>query len=130
MNAASEDIKDIILTLGLGLTFTTDLFIGREPENPDNTVTIFDTPGGRPGLVFEGSDNYFRPSVQIRVRNLDYRGGWSIINNIKLGLHGLHCLTVNNTEYNLINCLSEPSFLDWDSNDRVRFVATFNIQRQ
>lgn len=46
MNAPSVDIKDMLeAESSLGLTFTSDLFVGHEPNTPDETVTIFDTPG-------------------------------------------------------------------------------------
>lgn len=132
MNAASVDIKDILLANSLGLTFGSDLFIGREPAKPDFVVTIFDTPGRPPLLTFQGNDGsqYYYPSVQIRVRTNYYTTGWNKINDIKTVLHGIHNEIWNGTTYDIIRCISEPFMLDWDENNRVRFVSTYNIYRK
>jgi hypothetical protein len=131
MNAPSTDIKDMLeAESSLGLTFGTNLFIGREPPTPNNTVTIYDTGGDRPDLHMDRNERYDRPSIQIRVRNISYEAGWSLINDIKDSLHGRAHETWNGTYYSVIYCYIESTFLDWDNNNRVRFVASFNIQRR
>ena len=130
MNPSSVDIKDIIVAGGLGLAFASTLFIGKEPVSPDDCVTIFDTPGEPPDTFYSNDAVYNRPSIQIRVRNTSYLSGWAIINNIKVLLHNLAQTTVNGTLYSAVFCSSEPALLDWDANDRARFVTTFDIQRR
>lgn len=133
MNSASVDIKDILAAEGsLSLTFSTNLFIGKELPTPDNSVTIFDTPGRAPQLTIgaKSDSGYFYPSIQIRVRNNSYTDGWELINDIKTFLHGITGETWNDMDYDLIRCTGEPFLLDWDENDRARFVCTFNIQRK
>jgi hypothetical protein len=93
-------------------------------------VTIFDTPGDPPDLTFLNDFQYYRPSIQIRVRNNDYMVGWDLINDIKNELHGKYNETWNGTVYTLIQCFLEPTFLDWDNNNRAWFVTTFNLQRK
>lgn len=134
MNAPSEDIKDILAAeSSLGLTFATDLFYGREPDGAGykNTVTIFDTSGRPPALTLEeegaGLDYC---SVQIRVRNTDYDVGWVLIQDIRDALHGRAQETWNGTLYTVIYCLSGPALLDWDENNRVRFIVNFNMIRR
>jgi len=130
MNAQSEDIKDMLeAESSLGLTFGTDLFIGKELSKPDNCVTIFDTYGFPPLLTLDGG-GYYYPSVQIRVRNNDYRTGWALIHDIMVSLHGRAHETWNETLYTVIYCSSGPAFLDWDENDRARFVCNFDMQRR
>ena len=132
MNASSTDIKDMLEAVSaLGLPFSTNLFIGKEPAKPDNTVTIFDTPGFSPQATLGiGDDDYYSPSVQIRVRNRDYLTGWALIHDIMVSLHGRAQETWNGTLYTVILCSSGPAMLDWDANDRVRFIINFNIQRR
>lgn len=130
MNAPSVDIKDMLVAEGLGLTFGTDLFIGREPESPNNCTTIFDTPGFAPEKYYTNEYRYFYPAVQVRVRNVDYLDGWDLINDIKLLLHNRGQETWNGTLYSLVMCSIEPALLNWDSNNRARFVTTFDIQRR
>ena len=129
MNSPSEDIKDMLDTT-LGLIFKDNLFIGREPILPKNCVTIFDTAGGAPQLTFTKNENYFYPSIQIRVRNIDYRDGWDLIQDIRTSLHGRAQETRNGTLYSVVYCASGPALLDWDENNRVRFIINFNIQRR
>lgn len=131
MNPASVDIKDMLEgDSSLGLTFGTNLFIGREPATPNNTVTLFDTGGDRPDLFMNRLEQYERPALQIRVRNTTYATGWKLINDIKDSLHGRAHETWNDTYYSVIFCYTDIAFLDWDNNNRVRFVVNFSIQRR
>jgi len=130
MNPASKDISDILVAGSLGLTFGSNLFVGREPELPNDCVTIFDTPGFRPEMYFSNEYRYFYPSIQIRVKNTAYLDAWGMINDIKLLLHNRGQETWNGTLYSLIACSIEPALLDWDENNRARFVTTFDIQRR
>jgi len=131
MNPQSEDIKDMLeAESALGLVFATDLFIGKEPETPDNTVTIFDTGGFPEQLTFNKEERYEYPSVQIRVRNFDYQVGWSLINDIKTSLHGRGQETWNGTLYSVIYTPGGIALLDWDASERVRFIINFNLQRR
>jgi hypothetical protein len=129
MNAPSVDIKDFLVAGGLSLTFGTNLFVGKEPESPDSCVTIFDTPGAPPDRYFNQSQKYDRPSIQIRVRDNDYRNGWALTNSIKNLLHSYPPSVQSGTTYTAIFCSQEPALLDWDGNDRARFVVSFDIQR-
>jgi len=131
MNPASQDIKDILLAdSSLELIFATDLFIGKEPGEPDNCVTIFDTPGFPNQLTFDRDEIYQYPSIQIRVRNLSYLTGWELAKEIMDQLHGRAQETVNGTLYSLIRAMGEPVLLHWDDNGRCLFIINFNIQRR
>lgn len=131
MNAPSEDIKDMLeAESSLGLTFATDLFIGQEPAEPDNCVTIFDTSGAPPQLTYNKTEKYQYPSIQIRVRNRAYMAGWTLADDIKDALHGRAHETWNATQYEVIISTGEPALLDWDENGRARFFINFDIQRR
>ena len=132
MNNSAEDIKDMLVAdTDLSLVFASDLFIAVEPTLPKNCVTIFDTSSRPPQLTLAGKgEDYFYPSVQIRVRNTDYVTGWALIQNIRTSLHGRAQETWNGTLYSVIYCSSGPAMLDWDENSRVRFIINFNIQRR
>ena len=138
MNSPSEDIKNMLVAdTALGLIFdptkVNNLFIAVEPTAPKNCVTIFDTSGRPPQITLGGKkaeENYYYPSIQIRVRNTGYVAGWALIQNIRTSLHGRAQETWNGTLYSAIICSSGPAFLDWDENNRVRFVINFNIQRR
>lgn len=130
MNAPSYDLKDILVAdTTLGLVYASNLFLNREPLNPDNTVTIFDTYGSPPRLSLDGS-SYEYPSVQIRVRNKKQSEATRISFAIYASLHGRAHTTWNGTIYEVIYCSGGPALLDWDDNDRCRFIINFNIQRK
>jgi len=134
MNACSEDIKDMLIAdSSLGLSFGEDganLFTGREPSTPNDTVTIFDTHGGPPQLTLTQGENYFYDSIQIRVRASKYRTGYLLAHEIMLSLHGRGQETWNETLYSVIFCTSGPAMLGWDDNNRVWFIINFEIQRR
>jgi hypothetical protein len=128
MNASSVDIVSM-LEAESTLVYATNLFIGKEPAKPNNSVTIFDT-AGFPMQLNLMDQGYEYPSIQIRVRNDHYLVGWAIIENIKNLLHGRAQQTWNGTLYSVIYCASGPALLDWDDNGNVRFIINFNLQRR
>lgn len=131
MNTPTKDIKDMLVAeSSLALTYATNLFIAREPAKPNDCVTIFDMPGGSPQLALDKDEAYYYQSVQVRVRNIDYNAGWAIANDILVFLHGQAGQVWNNTVYTVIYCLQGPFMLDWDENNRVRFIINFNLQRR
>lgn len=131
MNPVSVDIKDMVESeSSLGLIFATDLFIGQEPSEPDDVVTIFDTGGMPSQLTFAKGEDYHNPSIQVRVRSNDYETGWTLLNDIKTFLHGKGPEVQGGTTYTMIRCMNGPVMLGWDKSRRVRFVANFNIQRR
>ena len=131
MNTPAVDIKDVLKDISsLGLTFATNLFVGKEPTSPDDCVTIFDTPGGVPQLTFDKTEKYYYQSIQIRVRNNSYVTGNTLAYQIEEELQGMAHVTVNSTYYSLIQSMGSPCLLDWDENNRARFIATFSIQRR
>jgi hypothetical protein len=131
MQATSFDIKDMLeAESALGLDFATDLFIGKEPAEPKDCVTIYDYAGYPPYLGLGGEVGYEYPSIQIRVRNHKYEDGWDKINEIKDALHGRHGEIWNGTLYTLIKCSSGPALLDWDDNGNARLVVNFDLQRR
>lgn len=128
MNPASVDIKDYLLTTGIDLTFATNLFIGMEPESPDDCATIFDTPGFGRDKFYDPTQQYHRPSIQVRVRNRSYTAGWGIIHSITEIIHN-QTMVINGVYYSAMFCSIEPALLDYDENNRPRFVVTFDLQR-
>jgi len=132
MNAASIDIAAMLAAEdSLDLSLGVNIFVGREPSDPDNCVTIFDTPGGRPLTFLEpGGDDYYSPTIQIRVRNNDYRIGYNLAHDIMVSLHGRAQQTWNGTLYSVVLAMADPALLDWDENGRARFVVNFDVQRR
>ncbi len=131
MNAVSIDIKDILASDStVSLTYGTDLFIGVEPTSPNNTVTIFEGISSEPMLTYNKEERYDYPAIQIRIRNENYVNGYALSEIIRASLHGRANETVNGTYYSLIKCSNGPSHLDYDKNNRPRFIINFEIQRR
>lgn len=135
MNVVSDDIKDMLVAdSALGLDFdahgnTGNLYIGKEPSTPKNTVTIFDTAGYPPQLTMDVAV-YEYPSFQIRIRNKNYIVGMGLAQDIVKSLHGRAQETWNGTLYSVIYCSSGPALMDWDDNGNARIVINFNLQRR
>ena len=129
--ALSEDIKTMLTTpSSLALTFGTDLFIGQEPKEPDDCVTIFDTPSFPPDITLDKVDDYYNSSCQILIRNKDYPTGLAFARDIMVYILDRVGETVNGTLYTVIRATGEPSWLDRDQNNRPRFIINFNCQRR
>lgn len=133
MNAPSVDIKQMLEAYGessgISIDFSDSVFIGHEPNTPDNCITIFDTGAylSPLGLTNQG---YEYPTIQIRVRSSKYLDGWTIIEEIKQALHGRAQETWNGALYSLIQCSSGPALMDYDERNRSRFIINFNLQRR
>lgn len=132
MNPVSEDIKDMLVesSVGLDLTFATNLFIGKEPGLPDDCVTIFDTPSFPPDITMTKGESYFRSSFQIRVRNRKYDTGMTLAWDIFNQLHERADEDWGDSIYELIRATGEPALLDWDENERPRIIINFDVQRR
>ena len=131
MNAPAVDFVDMLeAESSLDLEFKANLFVGYEPASPDNCVTIFDIPGISPEVTLEGNPNFYRPAVQVRVRDKSYLLGYDLISGIVRALHGRGPELWNGTTYCSIICTSDPALLDWDANGRARFITNFNITRR
>jgi len=131
MNAPAVDIADILESVDSGTYIIgTNLFVGKEPAKPDNCITLYDYGGRPPQLTFDRTEKYEYPSVQVRVRNNDYRAGWDMIQDIADSLHGLSNETWNGALYTVIFVSSGPAFVAWDGNNRAIFVVNLGIQRR
>jgi len=131
MNALSEDIKDMLAAdSSLALTFGTNLFIGKEPVDPDAAVTVFDTPSFPPDITLDKVMDYFNSSCQVQIRDVDYPTGMTLARNIMTYIMHRVNETWNGTLYTVVRAAGEPALLDRDENHRVRFVINFNCQRR
>jgi hypothetical protein len=133
MNASSVDIADMLVAdTSLRLVIGTNLFVGKEPTTPKNTITILDGYGYPPAMTLGGKTDgsYYYPAVQVRIRNYDYRAGMDFGQNIIDSLHGRAQETWNGTLYSVIACKNGPTFMTWDDNGLAHFVINFDLQRR
>lgn len=130
MNAPSIDIKDILAAeTALNLTFAVNLFYGKQPARPLDSVTVIDS-YGFPSKLSLNNQGYEYPSVQIIVHNRDYDEGMQLAQNIKDLLHGRNHETWNGALYTVISCSSVPTLLGWDENGACNISINFNLQRR
>lgn len=131
MNPVSLDMKDLIEAESeLSLEYARNLFIGTEPNEPDNCVTIYDTGGLDPQLTYDREEGFFYDRFQLRVRNRHYLEGVSLARDLMNALHGRGHEEMNGTEYELIRCVGSPSFIGRDEKGRLLFVVNFEAQRR
>ena len=130
MNAPSVDIADLLVLSdsGLDLIQGTDLFIGQEPESPNECATIYDRPGFAPENIVE---TYDKPGFMIRIRGEknDYIGAYKIAQDIKAYLHKIANQTVNSTRYIGIWAEGDANLIGYDDNNRPVFTLNFICHR-
>lgn len=132
MNAASIDISGMLaadVTISPSLVLGTNMFVNRQPSEPDVAVTIFDTPTYPPSTSLSGQATYQYASLQIRVRGIDYSDCFSLSQQIMISLHGRAQQSWSETLYSAILCSNPPVLLEFDDNNRFHIVINFEIQR-
>ncbi len=113
------------------LTLGTNLFLGREPADPDTCVTLYET-GGRAAEDFFGDGTVpamERPSVQMRVRASGYSTASALAGDVWQALTKVSNDTLSGTLYQRVMPLQSPFAFDRDDRDRMVFVANFTVLR-
>lgn len=132
MNSAAVDIAGYLATNGIG-SFAGNpqhlwsINVAREPIDPTNAVTVYDTGGIGPDT---DELDVFRPTIQIRVRSIDYNDGLEKQQLIMTALHALLQTTLNLTNY--LSCVAETdiTYIGASENDLYLFTANYQILRQ
>lgn len=124
MNSPAKDIKHRLVNLTI--VGAAICFIGEEPAEPNNCVTIYDTGGSDPfaniGLK--------SPTVQVRVRNTDYAAGYALQESIQNALITTETFELNNARYIGVWGQGDIIFIGRDENNRAIFTANYRIERQ
>jgi hypothetical protein len=133
MDSPAMNIKDILeAESSLALTFASNLFIGREPVDPDTCVTLYDIGGMEPQARLSNNAAYLYEfsNVQVRVRANSYTDAYDLIYAMLSVLHGYGQETVGTAYISAILAKQDPAFLAWDEKDRAIFVNNYSIQRR
>lgn len=130
MKAVTEDIKEILeLNADLGLHFSKNLFIAIEPSQPDNCVTLYDTPSVEETTLTTQPYQYM--SCQIRIRHKSYVSGmqlaWDIVEHLKTFVG---YLALSGFTYTNIRCTTLPFHLGADDNNRQIIIINIETQRR
>lgn len=127
-NSPAIDIKDKLVAESVG-TYSTDIFINKEPGDINNCVTIYDTLG----LPIEGADcngeiDKFR--FQIRVRNSSHINCYNKLKEIEGFLNFLSNYDTGTILYSIIYRVDTGYLLQVDEKNRVIFVQNYEGLRQ
>lgn len=123
-----EDISLRLEDQGRG-TRGTNIFIGQEPDSPDNTVTIWELMGREPYNTMgpSGTAPYVkRPNFMIGVRNTSYASAQTLADQIFSDLHWFKG-TIDSTSYLLIRALNQPYSMGVDENKRAQLHCNFRV---
>lgn len=136
MKAPAHALALFLEAEGLG-TFAGDsgwsINAGEEPASPDDTITIYDTPGREPLLYGEpdtGANATYRPAVQVRVRSYDYPGAYDQQEAIRALFHKQTGVDIDNTRVVGIWLTSDIQSLGRDDNNRYRLTANYRLTRE
>jgi hypothetical protein len=81
MGPLVTDIATILNGDGVG-TLGTDIFASKEPDSPDNCITIYNT-GGLPDECLSVTSDDEMCTFQVRVRNNSYVNGYVVMDAIR-----------------------------------------------
>lgn len=126
MNPPSAILKDFLVTEGIGVFGAAtgwSIHVGVEPEEPDTTITLYDTPGEEPNpkwLV-----DY--PHWQIRVRGApnSYLGGYNKAAEVKAAMLGLPSQELGGIIFAGIYVITDIFLLMNDKKGRPIFVTNW-----
>ena len=125
MNPISVDIKSII-TASTSFEFGKDLFIGQEPEEPDNCLTIYDTGGGEQNAKLALDES----TIQIRARHHMYMNAYEWLEDMRILLEGRAGQVIAGAKYIGYWAMSAPMFIERDMKHRALWTINFRITRQ
>lgn len=127
--AITEDVRDILDAANIVVwqgSGPWPLFIGSEPSDPNDCVTLYDIPGEAPNpkwlLDF--------PRFMVRVRSGSYLNGFNKTEEIKDALLGLPSQTIGDIRYDGVWVVVDTHFLMSDTRGRSIFVSTFRSIRE
>lgn len=84
------------------------VYVGGEPNTPDNCLTVYDTAGSDDGSSMIDGELFGHSGVQIRIRAKDHRTGWTKADALQTHLaEGVldEIVTVQSTTY-LVHCFA------------------------
>lgn len=132
MNSAAVDIAKHLAANGIGSfggnpAHVWSINVAREPVEPQNCVTVYDTGGTGPDT---DELNLYRPTVQIRVRAVDFQEGYNKQAAIMAVLHSI--LQTSLGLMNYLSCVAETDIthIGPSENNHYLFTANYQIIRE
>lgn len=101
------------------------VYVGREPLEPVDVVTVYDTGGGPAVLI----PDIRQPSVQVRVRADSYQDGWQKANEAYQELAQPTGVSVNDAVIVTWVAQGDVQFIGRDDKDRPLFTSNWRLIR-
>ena len=111
-------------------TFATDIFVSKEPENPDNCVTVYLTGGFPDDTLDTAARSSEITNIQVRVRNNDYLTAHSTMEAVRDSIEKAKFKSLTDsagTTYFAIWMTNLPNDLQKDTKNRSIVVADFSV---
>ena len=128
---AGYQIAQILENDGVG-TFATDIFLSKEPESPDNCVTVYNTGGFPDDCLDTANRSRALYTFQVRVRNNDYLTAHSKMEAVRASLEKKLPTLTDSSGTMYFHCwmTSLPTDLQRDTKNRVILTANFACMRR
>ncbi len=120
-----DDLGDYLETQSLGVV-NTDIFLGNQPDKPDNCVTLFEYSGDPPDHSRDSRID--RPGLQVIARNTSYVDGRQKLQQIQNLIDGLNGVTINGTRYISIFANQSPMPLGKDESGRMEWSQNYSVR--
>jgi len=123
-------IAIILQDNGLG-TFATDIFCAKEPDAPDDCITIYNTGGIPDDCLDRDSRGAESPNFQVRVRNNDYLAGYAVMESIREVLNKKSNTITDSVDVTTIESwmITLPNSIMRDTTNRPVITANFSCLR-
>ena len=123
--AMLNEIGAYLQSRGVG-ALGVDIFLGLMPDQPDNSIALFEYAGSPPDLHWNGE----YPGLQVCVRNKSYGQGRAKIGQAMQELHGVYETVLGGKRYLLIKARGSPEVLKRDAGNRVEWFVNFEIIKE
>lgn len=126
MSILAKELAAYLATVsGVGAVGT-DIFIGRQPETPNDCITVLETGGQEPSAYTPLS----KPTVQIIVRNTSYEAGRTKAATVFDALHQKANSDLGENYVYYVLAIADVGYLDQDENDRHEWSMNFRMGRR
>jgi hypothetical protein len=120
--STAQDIATYLAAQSVG-TFGTNIFVSREPPEPNECVTVYDTGGLEPDT---DDLNLLRPKFQVRVRSATYEGGYTKQSLIRDLLILVAPIKTANSVF--VAIMVDTDFISLGRDDKDRYTSTMNYR--
>ena len=128
MAEPEDGIRDLLVAAGVGTFGATTgwgIFIGKQPTEPDTSITIREYNADLPMPKFLIDF----PAVQVMIRGAPggYQAAKLKARDVLNELHSIPSQDLNGDRWNSIRALSGPGYVGSDDNNRPKFSINFTL---